>query len=148
MIPNLQWVESSDLEPEMQESTPMWYHDAWWAIVSAGGILIPGGFSQRGLEGMMLTIKYACESKILFWGICLRFQLAVVEWMRNMLDLPGATSGEFDMEAKHPFVIFMPEILRTHMGSTMRLGLRLTVFEEGSKTWLKAWALYSGAGKI
>ena len=148
MIPNSQWVESSDLEPEMQETTPARYHDAWRAVVGAGGILVPGRFGQRGSEGMMLAIKYARESKIPFWGICLGFQLAVVEWVRNVLDLPSAMSGEFDVEAKHPVVIFMPEILRTHMGGTMRLGLRPTVFEEGSETWSKARALYGGAGKI
>ena len=148
MIPNSQWVESSDLKPEMQESTPVRYHDTWRAIVSTCGILIPGGFSQRGSEGMMLAIKYTCESKIPFLGICLRFQLAMVEWARNVLDLPGTMSGEFDVEAKHPFVIFLPKILHTHMGSTMHLGLRLTVFEEGSKTWLKVWVLYGRAGKI
>ena len=148
MIPNSQWVESSDLEPEMQETTPTQYHNAWRAVVSTGRILVPGGFGQRGSEGMMLAIKYAHESKIPFLGICLGFQLAVVEWARNVLDLPSAMSGEFDAEAKHPVVIFMPEISRTHMGGTMRLGLRLTVFEEGSKTWSKVWALYGGAGKI
>ena len=144
MIPNSQWVESSELEPEMQETTPARYHDAWRVV----GILVPGGFGQRGSEGMMLAIKYARESKIPFLGICLGFQLAVVEWARNVLDLPGAMSGEFDAEAKHPVVIFMPEISRTHMGGTMRLGLRPTVFEEGSETWSKARALYGGAGKI
>ena len=141
MIPNLQWVESSDLELEMQETTPVRYHDT-------GGILILGGFCQRGSEGMMLAIKYARESKIPFLGICLGFQLAMVEWARNVLDLPGAMSGKFDVEAKHPVVIFMPEISRTHMGSTMHLGLRPTVFEEGSKTWSKARALYGAACKI
>ena len=144
MIPNLQWVESSDLEPEMQETTPAWYHDAWQAIVGAGGILVLGRFVQHGSEGMMLTIKYARESKIPFLGICLGFQLAMVDWARNMLDLPGAMSGEFDAEAKHPVVIFMPEISPTNMGGTMRLGLRPTVFEEGSETWSKARALYGG----
>ena len=71
-----------------------------------------------------------------------------MEWARNVLDLPGAMLGEFDVEAKHPFVIFMPEISCTYMGSTMCLGLRPTVFEEGSETWLKVWVLYGGAGKI
>ena len=141
MIPNLQWVESSDLELEMQETTPARYHDA-------GRILVPGGFGQHGLEGMMLAIKYTHESKILFLGICLGFQLAMVEWARNVLDLPGAMLGKFDVEAKHPVVIFMPEISRTHMGGTMRLGLRPTVFEEGSETWSKVRALYGGACKI
>ena len=66
----------------------------------------------------------------------------------NVLNLPSTMSGEFDAEAKHPIVIFMPEILRMHKGGTMRLGLRPTVFEEGSETWSKARALYGGAGKI
>ena len=65
----------------------------------------------------------------------------------NVLDLLGAMSGEFDAKAKHPVVIFMSEIPRMHMGDTMRLGLRPTVFE-GSETWSKARALYGGAGKI
>ena len=76
----------------MQETTPAWYHDAWQAIVGAGGILVLGRFVQHGSEGMMLTIKYARESKIPFLGICLGFQLAMVDWARNMLDLPGAMS--------------------------------------------------------
>jgi CTP synthase len=60
-------------------------------------------------------------------------------------NLTGAMSGEFDAKAKHPIVIFMPEILQTH---TMRLGLRPTMFEEGSETWSKVQALYGEAGKI
>ena len=148
MIPNSQWVESSNLEPEMQETTPVWYHDAWQAIIGASGILVPGGFGQHRSEGMMLAIKYVCESKIPFLGICLGFQLAMVERARNMLNLPGAMLGEFDVEVKHPVVIFMPKISHMHMGGTMCLGLRLTVFEEGSETWLKVQALYGGAGKI
>ena len=87
-------------------------------------------------------------SKIPFLGICLRFQLAMVEWARNVLNLPSAMSGEFDTEAKHPIVIFIPEISCMHMGGTMCFGLRLTVFEEGSETWSKVQALYGKAGKI
>jgi len=148
----------------MQETSPARYHDAWRAVVVANGILVPGGFGQRGSDGMMLAIKYARESKVPFLGICFGFQLAVVEWAKNVLNLPreffsrssrvfdkraaDATSGEFDPEAKHPIIVFMPEISRTHMGGTMRLGLRPTVFEEGSETWSKARALYGGAGKI
>ncbi|EEB93386.1 hypothetical protein MPER_07962, partial [Moniliophthora perniciosa FA553] len=81
----LQWVESSDLEPEVQEAAPARYHDAWRAVVGASGILVPGGFGSRGTEGMLLAIKYAGEQKIPFLGICLGFQLAVVEWARNVL---------------------------------------------------------------
>ncbi|KAF6757599.1 CTP synthase [Ephemerocybe angulata] len=144
----VQWVESSDLEPETQESSPARYHDAWRSVVGAGGILVPGGFGQRGTEGMMLAIKYAREQKVPFLGICLGFQLAVVEWARNILGIEDATSGEFDSTAAHPLIVFMPEISKTHMGGTMRLGLRPTVFEEGTETWSKARALYGGKGKI
>ncbi|KAF9554143.1 CTP synthase [Agrocybe pediades] len=124
----IQWVESSDLEPETQESNPAKYHDAWRAVVGSGGILVPGGFGNRGTEGMMLAIKYAREQKVPFLGICLGFQLAVVEWARNVLDIQDATSAEFYPDAKNPLIIFMPEISKTHMGGTMRLGLRPTVF--------------------
>jgi len=57
----------------------------------SSGILVPGGFGQRGTEGMMLAIKYARESKIPFLGICLGFQLAVVEWARHVLNIPGGS---------------------------------------------------------
>ncbi|KAG6821114.1 CTP synthase ura7 [Arthromyces matolae] len=144
----INWVESSDLEPDTQETNPARYHDAWKAVVSANGILVPGGFGNRGTEGMILAIKYAREQKIPFLGICLGFQLAVIEWARHVLEIPDATSSEFDVNAKHPLIIFMPEISKTHMGGTMRLGLRPTVFEEGTESWSKARKLYGGAGKI
>lgn len=100
-------MESSDLESETQETHPKKYHEAWRAVVSAGyvcfcgsgldhdflsfrsGILVPGGFGQRGTEGMLLAIKYARDSKVPFLGICLGFQLAVVEWARNVLGIHG-----------------------------------------------------------
>ncbi|KIK99671.1 hypothetical protein PAXRUDRAFT_822526 [Paxillus rubicundulus Ve08.2h10] len=125
----IQWVESSDLETATQETDPAKYHDAWRSVVGAGGILVPGGFGQRGTEGMVLAIKWAREQKVPFLGICLGFQMAVVEWARNVLGIPDATSSEFHPDAAHPFIIFMPEISRTHMGGTMRLGLRPTVFQ-------------------
>ncbi|KAJ7074955.1 CTP synthase N-terminus-domain-containing protein [Mycena belliarum] len=142
------WVESSDLEPETQESNPAKYHDAWRAVVGAGGILVPGGFGVRGTEGMLLAIKYAREQKIPFLGICLGFQLAVIEWARNVLGIADATSSEFLLETPSPVIMFMPEISKTHMGGTMRLGLRPTVFEEGTETWSRARKLYGGAAKI
>ncbi|KAI0765343.1 CTP synthase [Fomes fomentarius] len=144
----LKWVDASDLEPETQGTSPAKYHDAWRAIVSANGILVPGGFGVRGSEGMMLAIKWAREQKIPFLGICFGFQLAVVEWARNVCGLTGATSGEFNPKAEHPIIIFMPEISKTHMGGTMRLGLRPTVFEADSESWSKVRKLYAGAPKI
>ncbi|EMD34828.1 hypothetical protein CERSUDRAFT_117006 [Gelatoporia subvermispora B] len=145
---NLKWVDASNLEPETQTTNPAKYHDAWRDVVSANGILVPGGFGVRGSEGMMLAIKWAREQKIPFLGICYGFQLAVVEWARNVCGLSNATSGEFNPDAEHPIIIFMPEISKTHMGGTMRLGLRPTVFQPESETWSKARRLYAGAGKI
>ncbi|KAJ8468896.1 hypothetical protein ONZ45_g17078 [Pleurotus djamor] len=129
----IHWVESSDLEPATQETNAKQYHDAWRSVVGAGGILVPGGFGTRGTEGMMLAIKYAREQKIPFLGICLGFQLAVIEWARNVLGLQNATSAEFVSDAEHPVIVFMPEISKTHMGGTMRLGLRPTIFQNDTE---------------
>ncbi|KAI0340374.1 CTP synthase [Trametopsis cervina] len=145
---NLKWVNSSDLETESQVLNPARYHDAWKAVVSAGGILVPGGFGERGTEGMMLAIKWAREQKVPYLGICLGFQLAVIEWARHVCGYTGATSTEFAEDTKHPVIIFMPEISRTHMGGTMRLGLRPTVFEPKSEDWSKIRKLYGGAEKV
>ncbi|KAM5533563.1 hypothetical protein V8D89_012779 [Ganoderma adspersum] len=149
----LKWVDSSDLEPGTQVTAPAKYHDAWKAVVSANGILVPGGFGMRGTEGMMLAIKWAREKHIPFLGICLGFQLAVVEFARNVCGFAGATSTEFDEKTPHPIIIFMPEISRTHMGGTMRLGLRPTVFDADSDPAAGAVPsavrkLYGGAPKI
>ncbi|KAG6334275.1 hypothetical protein ID866_4815 [Astraeus odoratus] len=125
----IQWVESSNLEAPTLGSDPAKYHDAWRAVVGASGILVPGGFGQRGTEGMILAIKWSREQKVPFLGICLGFQMAVLEWARNVLDVQDAQSTEFVPDTPSPFIIFMPEISRTHMGGTMRLGLRPTIFQ-------------------
>ncbi|THH30199.1 hypothetical protein EUX98_g3972 [Antrodiella citrinella] len=144
----LKWVDASNLEPDTQVTNPAKYHDAWGAVVSAGGILVPGGFGVRGTEGMILAIKWAREQKVPFLGICLGFQLAVAEFARNVCGMKDATSTEFDPKTSHPIIIFMPEISKTHMGGTMRLGLRPTVFDESTKEWSKLRKLYGGADKI
>ncbi|KAJ7597758.1 CTP synthase N-terminus-domain-containing protein [Mycena floridula] len=144
----LQWVESSDLEPETKETNPAKYHDAWRAVVGAGGILVPGGFGARGTEGMISAIKYAREQKIPFLGICLGFQLAVIEWARNGCAIGDATSTEFNEDTPSPAIIFMPEISKTHMGGTMRLGLRPTLFEPGTEEWSQARKLYAGKDTV
>ncbi|KAH9973219.1 CTP synthase N-terminus-domain-containing protein [Lactifluus volemus] len=140
----IHWVESSDLEPEQQDVDPKKYHDAWRTVVGASGILVPGGFGERGTEGMMLAIKWAREQQIPFLGICLGFQLAVVEWARQIMNLPGAKSTEFNTDPADPVILFMPEISRTHMGGTMRLGLRPTIFQKDSE-WSRVRKLYGGA---
>ncbi|KZV79962.1 GATase-domain-containing protein, partial [Exidia glandulosa HHB12029] len=144
----LQLVPSEDLERETLDTAPVKYHDAWRALVGAQGVLVPGGFGLRGTEGMILAIKWAREQNVPFFGICLGFQVAVVEWARNVLGLAGANSTELDEATPHPAIVFMPEISTTHMGGTMRLGLRPTVFTPGTETWSKVRRLYGGAPKI
>jgi CTP synthase len=85
----LEWVEAEELEPEMQTEDPLKYHNAWKKVVSAKGILVPGGFGNRGTEGKIAAIKWARENKIPFLGICLGLQLAVIEFARNICGLQG-----------------------------------------------------------
>ncbi|PVG04647.1 putative URA7-CTP synthase 1 [Serendipita vermifera] len=144
----LQWVAAGHLEPAHKLANPIQYYDGWKKVVAAQGILVPGGFGQRGTEGMLLAIKRAREHKVPFLGICLGFQMAVIEWARNVCSLEGATSTEFDSDTPHPVIIYMPEISKTHLGGTMRLGLRPTVFQEGSEAWSKSRKLYGGPPKI
>ncbi|KAG8710367.1 CTP synthase ura7 [Ceratobasidium sp. 395] len=144
----LQWVESSDLEPETLENNPVRYHDAWRYLVGAQGILVPGGFGSRGTEGMVLAVKWAREQKVPFLGICLGFQMAVVEWARNVLGLKDAASSEINETTANPVIVYMPEISRTHLGGTMRLGLRPTLFDDESKDWSKIRGLYGGSDTI
>ncbi|WRT66010.1 CTP synthase [Kwoniella shivajii] len=125
----LQWVDSSDLEPQTQTSNPVKFHDAWSALCSAKGIIVPGGFGHRGTEGMIAAVKWAREQKVPFLGICLGFQVAVIEWARNVCGLQDANSAELVPETIHPVICFMPEISKTVMGGNMRLGLRPTIFE-------------------
>jgi len=145
---DIKWVESSDLEPETQETHPVNYHDAWRIVVGAQGILVPGGFGQRGTEGMMLAVKWAREQGTPYLGICLGFQVAVIEYARNVCGIGKANSGEFVEDADNSVIVFMPEVSRTHMGGTMRLGLRPTVFVESTKDWSRVRKLYGGADKI
>ena len=87
------------------------------------GILVPGGFGHRGIEGKLEAIRYARERKIPFFGICLGMQCAVIEFARNVLDLQGANSTEFDPKTAHPVISLLEEQHRvTHLGGTMRLG--------------------------
>ena len=93
------------------------------------GIIVPGGFGHRGTEGMISAVKWAREQNVPFLGICLGFQVSVIEWARNVCGMENANSAELDPKTAHPVICFMPEISKTHMGGTMRLGLRATVFE-------------------
>ncbi|KAI7999693.1 CTP synthase 1 [Camellia lanceoleosa] len=125
----IDWVLSSDLEDETAKENPDAYKAAWKLLKGADGVLVPGGFGDRGVQGKIVAAKYARENRIPFFGICLGMQIAVIEFARSVLGLQDANSTEFDPNTRNPCVIFMPEGSKTHMGGTMRLGTRRTFFQ-------------------
>ncbi len=119
---SIEWVDSEKLEENGTE-----------VLADVDGILVAGGFGQRGVEGKILAIEYARTHKIPYLGICLGMQLSVIEYARNVLGLADANSTEFDEETKNPLIYLIDNFidqsgdkqLRTHtsqMGGTMRLG--------------------------
>ncbi len=110
----LRWINAEDIA----------INDAGKHLQGVAGILVPGGFGIRGVDGKVLTIKYAREQKIPFLGLCLGMQCSVIEWARNMAHLERANSSEFDPEAAHPVINLLPEQRDVvDLGGTMRLGL-------------------------
>jgi len=98
------------------------------------GILVPGGFGQRGVEGKIAAVRYAREQRVPFLGICLGMQCAVMEFARNVCGLADANSTEFDPATAHPVIDLMDEQrATTHKGGTMRLGAKPCVLVEGSR---------------
>jgi len=102
--------------------------EAWEQIKCCDGVVVPGGFGNRGFDGKVLAAKYCREEKVPFLGICLGFQAMVVEYARNILNWKDANSTEFDENVSKPVIMFMPEIDKDNMGGTMRLGSRATRF--------------------
>jgi CTP synthase len=100
------------------------------------GILVPGGFGDRGIEGKIETVRYARENRVPFLGICLGMQVAVIEFARNVCGLSAANSTEFDKSTNHP-VIDLLEQQRTvsEKGGTMRLGAYPCIIAEGGKSY-------------
>jgi CTP synthase len=97
------------------------------------GLLIPGGFGDRGSEGKIVAIRYARENRIPFFGICLGMQMAVVEFARNVCGLEGANSSEFDLQTAHPVIHLMEEQKSIDTkGGTMRLGNYPCVLQNGT----------------
>ncbi|XXG67677.1 hypothetical protein AAC387_Pa06g0963 [Persea americana] len=123
------WVSATDLEATTAKEAPDVHRSAWNLLKGADGVLVPGGFGRRGVEGKILAAKYARENGVPFFGICLGMQIAVIEFSRSVLGLQDANSTEFNLDTKNPCVIFMPEGSKTHMGGTMRLGSRRTYFQ-------------------
>jgi len=102
-------------------------------IAGANGILVPGGFGERGVEGKLLAIRYAREKKIPYFGICLGMQCAVIEFARNILGYKDAHSTEFDPDSTHPVISLMEEQTAiVNKGGTMRLGAYPCKLREGS----------------
>ena len=110
------WINSEDLKSNNISK-----------LKSLDGILIPGGFGIRGVEGKIIAAKYARENKIPFLGICLGLQIAAIEFSRNVLKIPNSTSEEFikdksDINPNNLVVIYMPDYDNNNKGGTMRLG--------------------------
>src|ERR1043166_7235197 len=99
-----------------------------------GGILVPGGFGERGIEGKILAAKYARENKVPYLGLCLGMQIATIEFARNVLKLEKAHSTEFDLNTPHPGIALQDEQKKvTKKGGTMRLGAQPCQLVVGSK---------------
>ncbi len=115
-------------------------------LKNADAVLVPGGFGERGIEGMILACKYARENDIPYLGICLGMQVAIIEYARNVLKLKGANSTEFNQETKHPVIGLITEWSdmsgkkekrseNSDLGGTMRLGGQLCVLKKKSNSY-------------
>ena len=120
----LEWIEAEEIDsPETAEAR----------LRHVDGILVPGGFGKRGIQGMVHTICYAREAKVPFFGICLGMQCATIEYARNVAGLKQADSTEFDPQTPHRVIYKLRELLGVdEMGGTMRLGAWPCKLEPGS----------------
>jgi CTP synthase len=119
---NLRWVDAEKIEEDGPEK---------W-LDSVDGVLVPGGFGERGTEGKITAVKYARENGVPFLGICLGLQMAVIEFARNVCGL-DAGSSEFDPDVAHPVIDLMrDQRSQSKMGGTMRLGAYPCTLEKGT----------------
>jgi CTP synthase len=122
--PVIEWIEAEDLESPAVAARRLAHVD---------GILVPGGFGKRGIQGMINAIQYARERKVPFFGICLGMQCATIEYARNVAGLAEANSTEFDPQTPHRIIYKLRELLGVdEMGGTMRLGAWPCHLEAGS----------------
>jgi CTP synthase len=134
------WIEAEGLESKYPEDRS--YESQ---LEGFDGILVPGGFGKRGIEGMLNAIRYAREKQVPYFGICLGMQTACIEFARNVCGLKDANSSEFNPSSPHRIIYKLRELLGVEeMGGTMRLGAWACVLQEGS---LAAKA-YGGATEI
>ncbi len=122
----VEWVDAESLTPEEVDAT----------FASFDGILVPGGFGIRGVEGKIRAARYARENGVPYFGICLGMQVAVAEFARHVAGLPGANSSEFDPVTEHPVIDLMRDQKDVaDMGGTMRLGAYPCKVTPGTKGW-------------
>jgi CTP synthase len=118
----IRWLEAPDLEEAGNAA----------ALEGVNGVVVPGGFGNRGAEGKIMAAQWARENRVPYLGVCFGFQLAVIEFCRNVLDLKGANSSELDPDSPHHVVDLLPEQREvTEMGATMRLGDHDVALDEG-----------------
>ena len=128
---NVTWLEAEGLETVDAEGRPTREYER--QLEGFDGILVPGGFGKRGIEGMLNAIRYARESETPYFGICLGMQTACIEFARNVCGLARANSGEFDPATPHRIIYKLRELTGVEeMGGTMRLGAWECVMEPGS----------------
>ncbi|TCK71748.1 CTP synthase [Acidipila rosea] len=117
------WIEAEGLQVENYQEQ----------LAGFDGILVPGGFGKRGIEGMLNAIRYARENRVPYFGICLGMQTACIEYARNVCGLEGANSSEFDPATPHRVIYKLRELTGVEeMGGTMRLGAWPCVLQDGS----------------
>jgi len=122
------WIEAEGLESKTPEDRS--YESQ---LEGFDGILVPGGFGKRGIEGMLNAIRYAREKNVPYFGICLGMQTACIEFARNVCGLKDANSSEFDPASQHRIIYKLRELLGVEeMGGTMRLGAWTCVLQEDS----------------
>ena len=121
----IRWVHSEDIERYGPENY----------LNDVQGIVVPGGFGPRGVEGMIDTVQYARKHNLPYLGLCLGLQVMVIDWARSVLGLAGANSSELDPDTPHPVIHIMPEQRSvTDLGGTMRLGGYPCRPQKGSRT--------------
>ncbi|XP_008560929.3 CTP synthase [Microplitis demolitor] len=127
---NLRYIEAANLETATLQENPVLYHEAWQQLCKSDGVIVPGGFGKRGIEGKISACKWCRVNGKPMLGICLGLQVAVIEFARNVLAWEGANSTEIDPGTAHQVIIDMPEYNGNEKGGTMRLGKRSTKFKE------------------
>ena len=125
---DIDWIDSESLEEDGVDLDEV--------FKGVDGILVPGGFGSRGIEGKILACNYARTHNIPYLGICLGMQIAIIEFARNVLGLDGANSAEIDSETRYPVIDFLPEKKNlTDLGGTLRLGKYPCVLNPESKSY-------------